>query len=301
MSNIELAERQKWLGASEVAALFGESPYSTRFSLYHEKLGNLPHADLDGDERVQAGNFLEPAIAAFAAEAWGIRLRKVNRYIPHPSVERMGCSLDYEAFGEGSGYIPVEIKNVDSLIFRDGWKAQRDTIVDAPIHILLQAQHQLACTGAPYAYLIALVGGNRLLRMRFDRDPETIALIEGEVAKFWVAVDARQEPRADFLEDAETIGQLYKRVAAAKAIDMTGHNRLPMLIAEYRAASAAAKAADDRKKSAKAEMLTIIGDAEVVTCGADKITAKEIHKAEVVMKATTYRDFRLNPTKKEAA
>ena len=42
MTNIPVSERKNFVGASESAALFGLSPYTTLFELWHQKVGNIP-------------------------------------------------------------------------------------------------------------------------------------------------------------------------------------------------------------------------------------------------------------------
>ena len=67
--------------APDGAALLGcASPYLTGFRLYHIKAGLLEPDDLD-NERVLAGQFLEPAIAEWAKHKWNWNIRKVHRYL----------------------------------------------------------------------------------------------------------------------------------------------------------------------------------------------------------------------------
>lgn len=267
MTAIPVSERVNWVGASEVAALFGASPYQTLFEIWHQKAGNIPPANLDGDERVQAGQFLEPAIARWAASKWpDWSPRPVGYYIAHPSVDGMGCSLDFEdaaSDGPDEARPPIEIKNVDSLIFRDQWAAEGDEIVDAPLHILIQVQHQLACRPqAPHGWILACVGGNRLYRMRVERHPNMIAAIETGVADFWRSVREGRAPRPDFQADAEVIGRLYA-AQGERLIDLTDSNRAPELCAEYLDAHQAEKAGKARKSAAMAELKTLMDGASI--------------------------------------
>src|SRR3990167_3524352 len=62
--------RSKHGGASEAAALYGESPWLTEFQLYHQKAGTLAPVDFSDNAAVNAGRFFEPAIAAWASEKW---------------------------------------------------------------------------------------------------------------------------------------------------------------------------------------------------------------------------------------
>lgn len=283
MSNIPINERKQWIGASEVAALFGVSPYCTRFELFHMKAGNIPSHDLDGEERVMAGQFLEPSIAAWAAHKWHWPIKNVVEYLKHPTVERMGCSLDFETL-EGE---PVEIKNVDNLIFRDGdWEVDGDTILDAPAHFLIQVQHQLACTpGKDRGWLIVCVGGNRLYRMEIPRHEKMIARIEREVTAFWADVLAGNEPAPDFEQDASTISLLYGG-KGDEIIDLRGNERIKELCAEYRAGLEVEKEGAGRKKAALAEIKTLMNDAQgALVDGGFKVKASFIKESTSVRNA----------------
>ena len=302
MTNITTEERKKWIGGSEIASLFGESPYATKFELWHRKAGNLPEPDLD-NERVEAGNFFEPAIAAWAEKKFGLQTRRVLRYMPHPTVKGYGTSLDYETV---TGHYPVEIKNVDGLVFRDNWATEGDKIIDAPMHIILQLQAQMACAKKDRGYLVACVGGNRLYTAEIQAHAGTQARMEKAVTAFWQSIDAGDEPDPNFLKDAEAIAELY-RMAGEAELDLTGNNRLTHLCHEYQAASEDAKEAENRKKAAKAEMITIIGDAKKVVLGGFKISATTTKDQEVQAHTKKgYRNFRLYPVaqaenEKEAA
>lgn len=75
----ELAFRASVVGASEVAALFDESPYLTAFELWHRKQGTIDTPEFDAidadgtpdNERIYWGVRLEAAIIDAAKERYG--------------------------------------------------------------------------------------------------------------------------------------------------------------------------------------------------------------------------------------
>ncbi|MEE8309451.1 MAG: YqaJ viral recombinase family protein [Hyphomicrobium sp.] len=260
MTNIAVSERKHWLGASESAALFDLSPYTTRFELWHQKVGNIPSPDLSTDERVNAGQFMEPSIAAWAAHKWNWPILNIKPYRQHPSVQRMGCSLDFETV---DGLEPVEIKNVDNLIFRDGdWQYEDDTILDAPAHHLIQVQHQLAC--APKqperGWLVVCVGGNKLYRMEVPRHHGFIDNLEREVDTFWATVAANDAPDPNFDIDADAINLLYHGTGIEFA-DLRNNDRARDLAALYLEGLAIEKGGKAHKAAAMAELKTMMNDA----------------------------------------
>lgn len=287
MTNIPVSERSLWVGASESAALLGMSPFVTAFELWHHKAGTLDRPNLDGNDRVEAGRFLEPAIAAWAAHRWEWPLRKVTDYLAHPTVARMGASLDFETeAGE-----PVEVKLVDWSVFKEKWVAEGDDLIDAPVEYLIQVSHQLACRPtAARGWIVACVGGNSLYRMPVPRHPGLIARIEAAVTDFWRSIDAGTPPKPDFGEDGDAIAALFRRGTGGTA-DLSASNRAPILCAEYLAAKAEADAADDRKKVALAEIRELVGEASrIIPPAGYRISVADI--AETVTKPSVRQAYR---------
>jgi len=287
VTNIPVAERKYWIGASESAALFGVSPYTTKFELWHQKVGNIPSPDIGRDERVMAGQFMEPSIAAWANEKWHWPILNVPEYRASPTVERMGSSLDFETV---DGLEPVEIKNVDNLIFRDQWEHDGDTVISCPDHILLQIQHQLACPKfgrkgpAERAWLIVCVGGNKLYRMPVPRHPLMIERIEHEVKEFWWTVEANEPPDPQFDIDADAINLLYHGLGVEVA-DLRGNDRARDLAAMYLQGLDAEKAGREAKKASLAELKILMNDAQgAIMDDGYKVSASHLEESTSVRK-----------------
>lgn len=260
MSALDLQERLDWVGASEIAALVDASPFVSRYRLWHVKAGNIPQDDLSRDERVQAGFFLEPSIAAWANHKWGWDLIKSPGYTPHPRIAGMGASLDYVSASTGA---PVDIKNIDGLIFRDpehGWFFDGEFIVDAPVHYVIQMQAQMACTGARDAWLVPMVAGNHLFRFHIERHDALIARLESEVERFWQSIRDGIPPDPDFSTDGGTIARLTTE-ANGTTLNLAGHPRAASLCSAYLSAHIDETEAKARKAKAAAELRTIIGPA----------------------------------------
>lgn len=289
------AMRARHIGASEVAALFGLSPYLTLFELWHIKAGNLPAPDLSGSDRIFWGTVLEPAVAEGAAAMKGWKVRKVHRYSVHPRIPGMGASLDYEIVAHEHGPGCLEIKNVDWIVYRDTWEDG-----EAPLHIELQLQHQMACTSRSWGAIAALIGGNDLRVIERPRRLKTIEKIETAVAAFWQSIEAGTPPKPDFQADGATLSALYRDSIGGKVVDLSTDNRLADLCAIYKASGAAESAAEKEKAAAKAEMLEKIGDAERAICGPYSISAKTVAGGHVSYDREAYRGFRVTEKKEKA-
>jgi predicted phage-related endonuclease len=295
MKTIRLADEAHWkalrhdhVGGSEIAALFGEHAQVSRFELWNRKKGLVDEPDLSDNERVLWGQLLEPAVAQGVAAKTGWKIQKVRRYISALPELGLGGSLDYEIVGHERGPGVLEIKTADWLIVRN-WEEG-----EPPLSYELQAQAYMRLRRSGWGCIAVLVGGNDLRLFLYDRRPKTIEIIETEVKAFWQSVAENKPPKPDWETDGETVRRLYSAVAEGKVIDLTGSNRAPELIAEYQQAGADERAGKLRREAAKAELLTLIGDAEVATCGKAKISAKTVKATHIVFDRKAYRDFRIS-------
>lgn len=297
--------RKKDVTSTESAALFGMSPYLTHFDLWHRKrTGIVP--EFKTNDRMAWGNRLEAAIAYGIAEEQGWEVKPMKEYMRDPDA-RMGSSFDFVITNLGEP-VHLEIKNVDYLAFRDGWIEHDDGSIEAPEHIELQVQHQMAVSGFKRSFIGAFIGGNRGEVIERHRDYDVIAAIRAKVANFWRTVDAGLEPDPVMPGDAEVLIRLNQYAQPGKILSADGDDTLAQLIEEYKAAAAAEKNASEDKDVAKAEIFKHIGDAEKVLTGAWTVSAAmqadtppTLITADMVGKSyggrKGFRNLRINPRK----
>lgn len=274
MGTIKISSRQQWhdlrqsyIGASEVASLFGVGR-ATEFELYHRKLGTIAEPDFSNDVRVICGTEIEAGAAKVFSVLHKLQVRKVHRYIFSDHVRGMGCSLDYEVRDEHHGWVPLEIKCVDWLVWRDEWErgegtARHDRIItdiEPPLAIDLQIQHQLALTRKPYGYCGLLVAGNQPYLVRRDAYFPIIHAIEQRIGEFWQRIDNRDEPPIKASSDLAVVSGIYREVPDAIA-DLSHDNELPDLCAEFSRLKGERLAAEKEEKRLKAEILSRMGEA----------------------------------------
>lgn len=271
--------RSQHIGASEVAALFDMSPFTTLWQLWMEKSGKLPPEDLSGNKSVQAGTFLESGIANWAAHRWDMKIEKVVDYYTADDCPGMGASLDFQT----NGGHPVEIK---WSAHGDGWEYEGDTITCAPDNYVLQVLHQMACTDAEYGWLIALIR-NEPRRMKVPRSEDVISKIKSHVTKFWDSVSCGAEPPVDFDKDGEAVVRLLDFVPISDVMLGTEHAHL---FQKYLDNAKVEKEAKANKEAAKTELLALCveemkkmntsQDRAVAKCGDHKLSISTV-KASV--------------------
>lgn len=291
-----LKMRTQDVTSTDVAALFHISPYMTEFELWHRHR-NADVVLTDQTERMLWGDRLQDAIAAGIASDMDWKIRRMSEYIRNTD-SKMGASFDFEIDSRGDGPCGIlEIKNVDSLAFRDGW-IDDESGLEAPPHLELQIQHQLAVSERPFAYLGALIGGNRLELVRRKPDPTIIAQIKERVAFHWASVEKGVPPIPDFSRDAEFIAKLYGHAEEGKVFDAKTDGRIFGLITGYQNCLADIKAADTEKAKIKAEILSIVGDSEKVIGDGFTIHMGTVAPGRVeAFERKGYRSFRLNMKK----
>lgn len=161
--------RQASLGASEVAAVLGLSPWQTPLSVYLAKRGvrnEIP------ENLAYFGRALEPVIAGWIEDTRpdlgsledGFSVRSNDWPWLTVSPDRVIHRAEYPP---GGPYIPVELKT-SSAFGRDKWSG------GVPLFYQAQVQAQIAVLDAPYGWLAVLHGGNEPELYRIERDEDFI-------------------------------------------------------------------------------------------------------------------------------
>lgn len=162
--------RRSSLGASEVAAVLGLSPWQTPLSVYMAKMGvrnEIP------ENLAYFGRALEPVIAKWVEdrheeigsldEGFSARSEKWPWLTVSP--DRVWYGDDGRP--DDSGPCPVELKT-SSAFGRDKWSG------GVPLFYQAQVQAQIAVLDAPYGWLAVLHGGNEPELYRIERDNDFI-------------------------------------------------------------------------------------------------------------------------------
>lgn len=180
-----LRERSRGIGASEAAALMGESPWETPADLWAAK---LVHAPRDLGECAEWGLRLEDAIASAYSEPRYSGREVVSDCEIIVSTEHPWALATLDAWTDHHelGRIPLELKTT-SAYSADEWAA------GVPRHYWWQCQHQALVTGAPMVAVACLIGGQQLVWDDVTRDDDAIARLINRGRRFWDAVVSARE------------------------------------------------------------------------------------------------------------
>lgn len=285
-----LSLRTEDITSTEISALFGLSPYTTEFELWHRKKDKVV-VEFEDNERMVWGRRLEDAIAYGLSVDEEIKTRKMTEYMRIPELNA-GASFDYSIEGDNPGLL--EIKNVDSLQYKYGWEVDEEKNVEAPPHIELQVQHQLLVSGRSYAKIGALIGGNTVVVLEREADIEIQNQIKEKLRAFWTSIYDNKEPKPDFEKDSKFIAHLYGHAEPGKVADATESAELTELAIVHQSLGAEIKELTTKREAAKAQMLILIQDAEKVKGAGFTISAGLVGPTHVEYERKGYRNFRVN-------
>lgn len=255
--------RLKNIGGSEIAGLFDvQQGYQlSRYGLFQVK-SRLAEDNFTGNERTLWGNRLEQAIAEGLAEENGWSIRK-GGYFRDPHVEGMGSTLDYiiTSHPEHEGPGVLEIKNVDGIVFNDKW-------IDGepPLHILLQLQHQLACSGFKWGIIGALIGGNQTKTYFYEARTNTISQIRQRVKSFWSDVKEGRVPPVDGSDNTSKIIKAMNSPVRKTEVD-SDDAELLALCEHFEATRQIKKEAEDNHKLVKNQIAAKVADIQKTNVG----------------------------------
>lgn len=281
--------RQKYIGGSEVAALFHIHPSITRFELWHQKKGNLKRDEFDNDERVFWGRTLEPAIAQGIASKLKLEVEKEDLFYQHPKVKGMGASLDYK-ITRGKLKGALEIKNVDWLVFQD-WGGE------PPLNYMLQNQQEIECANYDFGVIGVLVGGNQLEIFEYERRPKTAEKLKDEISDFWKTIEKNQEPSFDFETDSSAIIAMNQK-SSGRVLN-TDSSRLTDLCTKLEELTQDRGGLEKRRDAIKAEIFTIVGDASKVMLPKFTIHCDTIKREAYQVQNSEYRSLRISTNKEQ--
>lgn len=257
------AARAEFVGASEVPAVLGVSPYGSAYTVWARIVyGDTVEATLP----MQIGHALEPIIITETARSYGLDLHKpAEAYV----VGRLGANLDAVT---PDGRVVVEVKawnDYDKDAVESVGLRVDDIAPGKALAVWWQIQTQIFCSGAEEALLAALCG-KRLVTARVYPDRHAQALLQAEVEGFWSAhVATRIAPPADHRDLESLARRPMTSDATVEADDLAD------LLAERARVTADRDAADDRRKAIDAAVRQRLGDAKRLTAAGWKVSRSQ--------------------------
>jgi len=293
-----LAARREGVGASEVAGILGLSPWASPLSVWASKV--LPDDDL-GESEAEAmlwGQLLEQPILSEACRRYGIAVERVPQQsyasiVRHPKWPAVRLQATPDA------YLSAACERVGVVEVKTTSAYQAEAWVDGvPLHYQAQVQAQLACTGLTRAVVLALVGGQRLVRHDVERDESAIALIEAAVVEFWSHVERREQPPAR--PTAIDVRALERLHPDDSGLEIEAGAHLEVLVETREAFKAQQVTLDEHIDELTAGIKTLLGSATYARLSdGRRLAYRWQEKKEHVTPASRSRVLRVLKAKKE--
>ncbi|WP_445429246.1 YqaJ viral recombinase family nuclease [Bacillus atrophaeus] len=261
-----LEARRAGIGGSDAAAIAGLSKWKTPMSVYLDKLGQTPH-EHETSEAAYWGHIHEETVAREFSKRTGKKVRRRKAILQHPDYPFMLANVDRLIVGERAG---LECKTASEYL-KDDWGGE-----EVPDAYLVQCQHYMAVTGLKAWWIAVLIGGNKFVYKKVERDEELIAYLIQIEEDFWKNhVENEIPPMFDGSEaSAELLTHMYP-------VGFEDEKDLPLaankLIEEYKSAKAAEKEVKERLKEAENQLKGMLGEYETGNTEKARVTWKTVN------------------------
>lgn len=255
--------RRTGIGGSDAAAIVGMSPWSGPFSVYQDKVGlGIP---VETTERMQIGKDLEDYVCQRFTQATGLKLRRKNAILQHDKYDFIIGNIDREIVGKKEGFEAKVTSNYASSMWID------DKI---PVNYELQCHHYMLVTGWRAWTIGALIGNERFVYKRIERDEEVINWLLEQEINFWKNhVEKGIEPAPDGdKETDEFIKEYHSEIVSGKRIELAGFYAKTRRLSEIKEFQ---RHMVSERKQLEQEIILAMGDAEFADVG-DLMIKREI-------------------------
>ncbi len=268
-----LKSRDRGLGGSDAGAVLGMNPYKSRMQLFLEKTGQMEQPDLSDNEAVYFGNILEDTVAREFSKRTGLKVKKNNYLLQHPSFKFMLANIDREGVekdetGKKHNFI-LECKTANAYAL-SAWEK------GVPLHYEAQVLHYLAVTGYRRAYIACLVGGQKFFVHRIDYDWDVIKEVIRAEQDFWENnIMTKTLPGADGSDaSAEILAKMYPDATPEKETILDASNQ--NLFVEIEELKGQKKEIETEINERQNKIKALMTDSEIARCGDFRVSWKTV-------------------------
>lgn len=183
--------RRGGLGGSDIAALTGDSPFNTNWSLFMDKTGIVKSDLSDNWFRLKYGHYNEPLVAELFARKFGVRIINETGMYRHPELDFVRANLDRLAILPSGELVILECKTSNPFA-RSAWES------GVPVYYEWQGRQYLAVINAilmkadlppiRLVYYSALYGNteDEVIFRKVEWDPQVEAEMLALERDFWL-------------------------------------------------------------------------------------------------------------------
>lgn len=279
----QLEARRQTLGASEIPAVIGISPYKGAFELWLEKRGLT--AGRSGETPWQAwGLKMEPVIAEayteFLLNEHGVVavLRGDGRTSLQISGRPWSCTPDRLVDDLKAG----EAWGVDFKQSRYGEGYGQPGTEEVPAHVYAQCQWSMLVADRQRWDVAALIGGSDFRVYHLMRNGSFILDLLSAATVFWKHVTDGTEPPMDGSSAAKRyLQERFPEEVLGVPLPVRDDPETLTLFQELRLVKAEVKRAEERQATLENQIKRLIGDAPGIVTPLGKATWKKVKDREV--------------------
>jgi len=262
-----LAARKAGIGGSDASAIAGLNKWKSPISVYMDKVGESPEEDIQS-EAAHFGNVLEEVVAQEFSSRTGLKVRKRNAILQHPDYPWMLANVDRLIIGEKVG---LECKTASEYLKKE-WEGE-----EIPTSYLIQCQHYMAVTGYEAWWIAVLIGGNKFIYKKIERDEEVIQYLIDIEKDFWQNHVEKLAPPMFDGSDASTnlLKQMYPEGYDGSEVDLPSEAQDHILSIQN--ISEQIKELETQKKERENKIKAMIGDQEKGIIGDYQATWKTVY------------------------
>jgi putative phage-type endonuclease len=273
MSEAEwLEQRQKGIGGSDAGAIAGLSKWKSPVGVYLDKIGESS-AESSRSEAAYFGHVLEDVVAQEFSKRTGLKVRRRRAILQHPEHSFMLANVDRLIIGKKEG---LECKTASEYLKGD-WEEE-----EIPAQYLIQCQHYMAVTGYEAWWIAVLIGGNKFVHKKIERDEEIINYLIEIESDFWNNHVLKKNPPA--FDGSEASTNLLKAMYPEGDVSLEPVELAPEasdLISNYEQAKVEEKEASERRKEAENKLKSLLGEREAAYASDRLVTWKTISSSRV--------------------
>lgn len=260
------AERAKFIGGSDIAAVVGLSPWKSPVALYDAKVGGREQAPANVTVK-RRGHVWERVVAdmvveRFAEEGRVVKVLSTNERVQDEEIPYFAAEIDM-IIELDSVPTNVEIKTVHPFKAKEWGDELSD---ECPPHYAAQALWGLGITGRKTCIVAALIGADELRIYPIERDEPTIDWLRARARDFWELNVLPRIPPAP--QSPEDLARLFP---TSKETTIAGDEQIKLTVLRYLALSAEIDARTAERDVLELELKGFMREADSLTVpGNDK-------------------------------
>lgn len=263
------------LGGSDIAAVFGVSPWKTPLELWLEKHGDKPRTEPDNPDQLEMGHLLEPIVAHFFGKKTGLSYYEDTNFYQHPDYEWALANVDRRYYTKDGEDAVLECKST-SFHKRDDWGDDK-----YPYYYELQVRFYMAVLNINHGSFACLWGNNPENDFKYpsiERDLEIEKLILEVCQDFIDSLYAGVPPTMEGVKTKtalEALKRIYEKGdASLPAVEFGKKHgvvieKLAELDAKIKAKETELAALEEQRDEYKVKIIEAMKENEVGTYTAD--------------------------------